>query len=134
MVTSRNSEVSSKVHMEGSVCVILHEFTVLWNKVNRTYTKNIVTVVVRGVKRYNGVFIIPLFLFNNFRSSIIPAQKFSLFHYSSQKSTHYSNIPRTKFPLFQERINSLLGILIPLFLFSPPPPLRLSSVARKKIS
>ena len=54
----------------------------------------------RGVKRNNGVSIIPLFLLKNFRYSIIPAQKFSLFHYSSQKSTHYSITPRTKFPLF----------------------------------
>ena len=65
---------------------------------------------VRGVKKNNGVFIIPLFLLKNFRYSIIPAQKVSLFHYfcskislfhsSSQKSIHYSIIPRTKFPLF----------------------------------
>ena len=46
------------------------------------------------------LFIIPLFLLKNFRDSIIPAQTFSLFHFSSQKSTHYSINPRTKFPLF----------------------------------
>ena len=64
----------------------------------------------RGVKRNNGVVIIPSFLLKNFRYSFIPAQKFSLFHYSCSKiffiplflakSTHYSIIPRTKFPLF----------------------------------
>ena len=46
------------------------------------------------------IFVIPLFLLKNFRYSIIPAQKYSLFHYSSPKSTHYSIIPRTKLPLF----------------------------------
>ena len=64
----------------------------------------------RGVKRNNGVVIIPSFLLKNCRYSFIPAQKFSLFHYSCSKiffiplflpkSTHYSIIPRTKFPLF----------------------------------
>ena len=38
-VTVVNPEVPSKVDMEGSVFVVLHEFTVLWNKDNRTYTK-----------------------------------------------------------------------------------------------
>ena len=32
LVTVLNSEVTSKVHMEGSVCVVLHEFTALLNK------------------------------------------------------------------------------------------------------
>ena len=43
------------------------------------------------------IFVIALFLLKKFRYSIIPAQKFSLFHYSSQKNTHYSIIPRTNF-------------------------------------
>ena len=69
-----------------------------------------------GVKRNNGVFIIPLFLPKNFRYSIISAQKCSLFQYSCSnifviplfllKNFHYSFIPPKKahsIPLFQEQ-------------------------------
>ena len=64
----------------------------------------------REVKRNNGVFIIPLFLLKNFRYSNIPAQTFSLFHYSCSnifviplfllKHFPYSIVPAQKFSLF----------------------------------
>ena len=55
--------------------------------------------------RYSSskIFIIPLFLLENFRYSIIPAQKFSLFHYFSRKSTNYHEMPverRNHIPFF----------------------------------
>ena len=60
----------------------------------------------RGVKRNNGVVIIPSFVLKNFRYSIILAQKFSLFHYSSQKA-HI-------IPLFQEENFRYSYSIIPL--------------------
>ena len=72
--------------------------------------------LIWGVKRNNGVFIIllfllksfviPLFLLKNFRYSIIPAQTFSLLHYSSQKSTII--------PLIQEQNFCYSYSIIPL--------------------
>ena len=83
----------------------------------------------RGVKRNNGMFIIPSFLLKNFRYSVVPAQKFSLFHYSCSKifviplfllkNFLYSIIPPKKHTLFHYSKNKISVILIPLFLFSP---------------
>ena len=70
----------------------------------------------RGVKRNNGVVIIPSFLLKNFRYSVIPAQKFSLF---LLKNFLYSIIPPKKHTLFHYSKNKISVILIPLFLFSP---------------
>ena len=80
-----------------------------------------------GVKRNNGVFIIPLFLLKNFRYSIISAQKCSLFQYSCSnifviplfllKNFHYSFIPLKKahtIPLFQEQNSCYSYSIIPL--------------------
>ena len=46
------------------------------------YNMSVTRSRIRGVKRNNGVFIIPLFLLKNFRYSIIPAQKVSSFFHS----------------------------------------------------
>ena len=73
----------------------------------------------RGVKRNNGVFIIPLFLLKNFRYSIIPAQKVSLFHYSCPKIFIIPLFLPNKHTLFHYSKNKISVILIPLFLFSP---------------
>ena len=73
----------------------------------------------RGVKRNNGVFIIPLFLLKHFPYSIIPAQKFSLFHYSCSKIFIMPLFLPKKHTLFHYSKNKISVILIPLFLFSP---------------
>ena len=71
------------------------------------------------MKRNNGVFIIPLFLLKNFRYSIIPAQKFSLFHYSCSKIFIIPLFLPKNHTLFHYSKNKISVILIPLFLFSP---------------
>ena len=56
------------------------------------------------------IFVIPLFLLKNFHYSIIPPKKAHIIPLFQEQNFRYSR--------FQERIISLLVILIPLFLFS----------------
>ena len=47
VVTTINPEVTSKVDMEGSVCVLLHEFTLLLRKmVLSEYELGIITIII----------------------------------------------------------------------------------------
>ena len=67
------------------------------------------------MKRYNWVFIIPLFQLESFRYSIIPVKK----NYSVENIhlLHYSTPQHSIIPLFEQKISV---IVTPLFLFTPP--------------
>ena len=88
---------------------------------NKRPIKASLSLEIQGVKRNNGVFIIPLFLLKNFRYSIIPAQKVSLFHYSCPKISIIPLFLPKKHTLFHYSKNKISVILIPLFLDLQPP-------------
>ena len=66
------------------------------------------------MKRYNRVFIIPLFQLESFRYSIIPVKK----NYSVENIhlLHYSTPQHGIIPLFEQKISVIVS---PLFLFTP---------------